>query len=257
MEEAKLTLELRPEGHYVVLDTFIEALEDLRRMLRSISVSSATKPMDWLVTGLQIGSAIAAVEPTGDPAEGLAVSQMAILGLEALERDGTPPHSFPPDAIEAAGHLAELMARTKTRASISGLSRHLELTARTAKAAERLLDVAVWEDLGSVEGSLEMVSVHSGYTCNVYERHTGRRVPCYFRREHIDKVTGLLGRQTVVFGLVRYNRRGDTLSVTMDDIAPVPGDDDLPSIRDMIGLAPDITGGLTTEEFIRRLRDDS
>ena len=30
----------------------------------------------------------------------------------------------------------------------------------------------------------------------------------------------------------------------------------LPSIEDMIGLVPDITGGKTTEEYIRWLRDE-
>ena len=52
-----------------------------------------------------------------------------------------------------------------------------------------------------------------------------------------------------------YNVRGEPLSVNVDKLRVLKEENELPSIDDMLGMAPDITGDLTTEDYIRRLRD--
>ena len=56
-------------------------------------------------------------------------------------------------------------------------------------------------------------------------------------------------------GIVSYNVLGEPLSVSVDHLRVLKEEKGLPSIDDMLGMAPDITGDVTTEEYIRRLRD--
>lgn len=259
MQNARLTLHLEPEeGHYVPLDTFVGALTHFRRMLRGLgtSVPGQRQGLTWLVTDLQIGSALAAVDPVGDAETGLTKSTIAMQGLDALEHEQPPAPSFPIESMEAARDLADLGEKAKIRTFIRGLDRRLQVTGKTAMTANRLLVVAVWEDLGTVEGSLEMVTVHERYQCNIYESITGRRVECYFKAEDLDIIKAGLGRRVQARGLVRYTGRGDILSVRADHIDILPEEHQLPSIGDVVGLVHDISEGLTTEQHIRRLRDE-
>lgn len=258
MQDHRLVLVLKPEGYYVDLKTFVDALENFRRILgglRGITPADGTQ-LEWLVTELSVSSAVVAAEPECDPAIGLAAVRAVMGGLQALERSEPPPHAFSEDSIQAARALVEIAGRAKVRPFISGMQQRLELTRATAATAAQLLDVVVWEDFGSIEGSLEMVTIRERYQCNVYESFTGRKVPCHFRREQLDTVKAALGERVSVSGLVRYNRHGQILSIRAEHITIIAGDVNLPSIDELAGIDPNYTGGLRADEYVRRLRDD-
>ena len=65
-----------------------------------------------------------------------------------------------------------------------------------------------------------------------------------------------LGQAVVVSGHVSYNDRGEPVSVQAQRLRTLKEDGELPTVADMTGLALDLTGDLSTEEYIRVLRDD-
>jgi hypothetical protein len=107
-----------------------------------------------------------------------------------------------------------------------------------------------------VEGRLELVSIHVGARrFNVYHAITQKAIRCNLPTEIEDDVVRNLGRRVIVSGTVSYNERGEPISVDVHHFRPLKEENDLPSVADMLGMAPDITGNLTTEEYIRQLRD--
>lgn len=254
MEGARISLRLEPEGHYVALDTFASALGNLHHLLHSLQVAVPGQAVNWIVTDLKIGSAYTVIEPVGDPQAGLTISMLAINGLEAMERLEVPA-LFPQESIEAARRLAEISTKAKIRTFISGFSRQLELTSRTITTAQEFFGT-IWEDMGTIEGTLEIISVQSGYLFAIYDAISQKRIECHFKSEQLDRIKAALGRRVLVTGSIRYNRRGETLSVRVDEVNIIAEDQTLPSVEKMAGLAPEITDGLSITEYLRRLRDE-
>ena len=113
------------------------------------------------------------------------------------------------------------------------------------------------KSIGAVEGKLELTSVSGGGRWfNVCHAITGNAVKCELSEDLEDEFASNLGRRVIVSGLVSYNTMGDPIRVAVDRIRAFEEEEALPSINDMIGLAPDMTGELTTEEYIRELRGD-
>lgn len=254
----RLTIYLEPEGHYVSLETFAAAVQDLKQLVRGLKppVVDPEKPVKWLVTHLEIGSAMVAAEPIADQEAARMLVDLAMDGIHAMENEQSPPAYFGREAIAAVKSLVETTTRDKTKLHVLHGNQQITVTERTASTAKKILDVIVWEDYGSVEGALEVVNLHGGYQCNVYDTLTNRKIQCSFRREDLDKVREALGRRVLVIGLVRYNRHGDILAIKAEDITILPQATDLPTVDEILGIAPDLTGGVPADVYIRRLRDE-
>lgn len=258
VKDRRLTIHLEPEGHYVSLDTFAAAIQDLKQMVRGLRppLPDHEGPVKWLVTQLEIGSATVAAEPVADPLVSDTLLTLVCKGVEALERDEDPPAYFGREAIAAVKSMVETAVRDQTRVTFISNGNRTSVTERTVATAKRILEVIVWEDYGSVDGTLEVVNLHSGYQCNVYDGLTGRRVQCYFRESDLDRVREALGRRVAVTGWVRYNRHGDVLSLRAESFDIFPDQKTLPTVDDILGIAPNLTGGVPAEVHVRRLRDD-
>ncbi|HUW65687.1 MAG TPA: hypothetical protein VMW83_13540 [Spirochaetia bacterium] len=255
MEDARLSLHLEPESHYVGLDIFVSVLDNFQRLLHGLRIPSSSHSVEWVITDLRVNSAHATIEPVGDVQAGIAASMLVIKGLEAMEHLEIPAF-FSDESVEAVRKLSDIAKKYKMRTYISGLDHQLELTDRTSSVADQFLDGSYWEDYGSVEGSLEMISVHQGCQFNIYEYISGKRIQCHFKRDQFEVIKTSLGCRVLVVGLIRYNHRGEVLMAKADDVSVLAGDVELPSIDKMAGSVPDISGGLTTSEHIRRLRDE-
>ena len=111
------------------------------------------------------------------------------------------------------------------------------------------------KSIGAIEGRLELALVSGKvHWFNVCHAITGNTVKCELSEGLVDEFASNLGRRVIVSGLVSYNATGEPISIAVDRIRAFKEENTLPSIDDMIGLAPDITGELTTEEYIRELR---
>ena len=79
---------------------------------------------------------------------------------------------------------------------------------------------------------------------------------CSFSPDKIEEAREALGRKIRVLGELTYPKGNDfPKDVRVQTIEFLPEDDDLPSLTDLRGIAPDITGDLSSEEFVRNLRD--
>ena len=111
-----------------------------------------------------------------------------------------------------------------------------------------------YKSFGSVEGTLEMISIHKPARFNVYHSITLHAVRCNLKEEAIEKVREALGRRVVVSGLVSYNTKHEPKRVEVEELEIIPREDELPTIDEFIGSDPSYIGEMTTEEYIRSIR---
>jgi hypothetical protein len=108
--------------------------------------------------------------------------------------------------------------------------------------------------VSQLDGKLDLISVRTRPLFVIEEHGSGVRVPCRFPDHMTKQVTEALGSRVVVEGLIRYN--ADGVPTSMRDITdmfvrPKP----LRSLEDLVGSAPDFTGGVDPVEYVRAMRD--
>ena len=110
---------------------------------------------------------------------------------------------------------------------------------------------------GSIEGMLEQINLHDGANIfHIYPDVGPRKVTCHFPARLIDDAVAAVGRRVEIFGTLKY-RAGASFphQVSVTDIEAYPPEDELPDWDDIRGRAPDATGDLSSEAFVRELRD--
>src|SRR5690606_25750314 len=110
-----------------------------------------------------------------------------------------------------------------------------------AKRLSRLIAVSEildwkYEDLGTVEGTLEVVSAHNGYEIRLYEPVWLQPVRCTFDEDLLEDVLRNFKRRVEVSGLIRYTKDGMPVSAKVLKIEPMPDPSQLPSWREVKGI---------------------
>jgi len=112
---------------------------------------------------------------------------------------------------------------------------------------------------GSVAGTLEVINIHAREnTFRIYPIVGAKKVDCHFRSEQLNNAIAGINRYVNVTGCLRYKRR-DKFPYAINDaeVEVYPDEQELPSIFDLKGVAPDAAGSLKSEDFVKKLRDES
>lgn len=134
------------------------------------------------------------------------------------------------------------------------LSQTVEISAKASANIDQLLKIRK-RSIGSIEGTLETISVHGKPRIIVYLGRTRKAVTCRFDGEGLlDQATSLLRRRVVVSGIVHSNAKGEPMRVDAEHIRALRRNDELPSIAEMGGMDPNFTGDMSTEEYLRSIR---
>jgi hypothetical protein len=129
----------------------------------------------------------------------------------------------------------------------------------TPRLAHHLEDALAVEDEceGSLEGDLDQINVHQGANIFHIYPHVGpRRVTCHFPARLFDDAVAAVGRRIEVYGILKYRSKAPfPHQIDVAGIEAIAPDNELPDWEDLRGRASDATGQLSSEAFIRELRD--
>jgi hypothetical protein len=123
------------------------------------------------------------------------------------------------------------------------------------------VDKAIGPDVfsaGSVSGRLERVNLHNALSFDIFPPIGPTRVRCHFSEADRKIVKLALDNFVTVKGRLRYktwDKHPHAIDVKVIDIHEP--DSELPSIDDMRGLAPNSTEGLSSEDFVRAIRENN
>ena len=173
----------------------------------------------------------------------------------ALE-NGSDLSGLDADLLEDIRGLAKPVGKSVANVTLLFNDHRFDLTPKIAAKVDEAL--AVDEECeGAIEGMLEQINLHHGANVfYVYPEVGPRKISCHFPAKLYDDAVAAVGRRVEIYGTMHY-RSGATFphQVAVTAIEPFPPDSELPDWDDLRGRAPDITSGLSSEAFIRELRD--
>jgi hypothetical protein len=185
---------------------------------------------------------------------GGAIIQSLMRVTSAVE-EGSDLSGLDADLLEDIRALTRPVGRTVKSAALVFKNRTFDLTQKITSTVDEALAVDEECD-GTIEGMLEQINLHHGANVfYIYPEIGPRKITCHFPARLYDDAISAVGRRVEVSGALHY-RVGAIFphQVAVTQIDAFPPDSELPDWEDLRGRAPDITGGLSSEAFVRELR---
>ena len=114
-------------------------------------------------------------------------------------------------------------------------------------------------EISTIDGKLEEIDIHSNP--NRFRIYTSLptmpHLDCTFPPTLLEEVRTALGSYVSVSGECFY-RSSDMMPYRMEvrGIEILPPPEELPSFEDIRGMCPGLTGGKSSEQFVREMRDE-
>lgn len=110
----------------------------------------------------------------------------------------------------------------------------------------------------SVTGKVELLNLHKRKYLVVFSRvEEWNPVKVYFGKHIQDEAVKCVDKYVEIFGMGKH-RSGDALpyEMKMDEIQRLPDEEDIPKFSKMRGIAPNITGGKSVQEYMDDIRKE-
>lgn len=237
-------LSLSLDGPAVAWDVFVRAARSWNVLLRSVDreVASGGQPnVTWEIESITKASPLS-IELIAGPARAEVEPETVMRtvkaladGLKTIQSGARRPAYFSDRALESAKELAELHDKNLTFIKVRNGRATIDVTKRLSVNVDELIGPKT-SSQGTVEGTLEVISIHGQHRFSIYEPLTGHSVACHFRPDQLEEVKGAFGRRVAVRGEIFSSASGKRLSVRVENFEAFPSEDDLPSIERMIGI---------------------
>jgi len=261
-DRIELIIEGMPEDEgRVRLTAFIGQLQNLSAAIGKLDRDSNDgKPGSiFQITALSYSSPIRVVlEPKPIPSQrftGREIVDRFKHVAAALDSDASLS-AFDPDLLEDIRALARPVGKMVKNATVLFNGFALDLTDRVARRLDEALAIENECD-GFLEGMLEQINIHQGAnTFHIFPEAGPKKVTCHFPVALFDDAVSAVGRRVEVFGILKYRASAPyPHQIAVTALESFPPEYELPNWEDFRGLAPDATGTLSSEAFIRELRD--
>jgi hypothetical protein len=260
--QIELVIEGLPEdGGRVRFSAFISELQSLSAAISRLDrdANEGRAGSYFRIVELSYNSPVRVVleaQPMGhDPHIGYMLTQSLERAAGALGGSGDLL-AMDAELLEDFRNLARPVGKNVRTAALLFNSTRLDLTQEIVQRVDNAL--AITEECeGAVEGMLEQINVHLGAnTFHIYPDVGPRKVACNFPFHLYDDAVSAVGRRVEISGTLRYRARAQfphqIVVSEIDAYAPLS---DLADWEDLCGRAPDATGGISSEAFVRELRD--
>jgi hypothetical protein len=112
---------------------------------------------------------------------------------------------------------------------------------------------------GFIRGMLEYINIHGGQNVfKIYPDVGPIKITCHFPPELTKTAIRAIGNYVEVKGELKYRAVSNYAhEISVEEIEIFSSDEDLPSLYNLRGIAPKLTGKLSSEEFIRKIRNEA
>ena len=248
-DEIKGELALELDADLVSAGDFLSCADAFVSLLREItSTVHNTKSADAWYVNVQEGSQVVNVIPNADRIPygvSAEIIRVTVDGFRALEQAAEFPREFSDRAVGFARKLSRISTRGDNKrfpVRIIDKQRVTSIGRDIFNNSSALLDWK-YEDLGTVEGALEAISVHGHYEFRIFEPIWSRSIKCLVDDDMLELAISMFRHRVEVNGLIRYTKDGLPTSVRVISIDELPDPSELPSYKDMKGILSDQSGG--------------
>lgn len=240
---------------------FLGRLQNWISALRKIDreVSNGINANNFIITALSYTSpALVEVEPYQQDKEldtRIALSERFEHYIKNIQQETIPP-DINYDVLEDIQQIVKPVGKTIESVSLGTNGNDYELSKKTLKFIEYNL-AGIDQCVGTIEGDLDQINIHRGINIfYIYPIIGPHKVKCHFPTNLTEDAKAAIGCQVSVSGTLKYRSKADfPHEIDVNEMEIFPKEDELPTLEDFRGLAPAITGKLSSEEFIRRQRD--
>ena len=261
MAATEITISVEGRTPDLLAQPFLDAVGNSLQILKDLDASIAMRrrpTLSWTIAHLSIGSPAVITLKALPPMTGKDVSQDVanhyVDGLELLAQGEALPTLFSNDALNTTKRLADLTRGNERVVTVRTAHRSVRVSQRISANIDDLVNRS-YDSEGSVEGVIEMVTIHEHTYFRIYDAIQGWGVPCYFRQESIDEVRNALGKRASITGRLRSDRLGKPEAMQVSGIR-ILGVELLPTPSEVRGIASGMTRGLKAEEYLRQVRRD-
>ena len=256
----EFTITLSGDDGFVSVDVLIEALENTLAVLRGLgSEFPGSDQIRWEIVRASMQSPLTLTLAPKAPERrsrklGQRIADAAYRGFrEIAERPSLPPY-FNEEALTAAKRLVAGARAEKTELSffVPDKDPVTPLAAFTENIEQVVSRAKTLYETGTIEGTLEVISRHKTDSVTIWETLTNRKVACFVNSEQLELAKQILLKRVAVSGRIKY-RNGRPVSIEVANIRVLRGQHELPQPSDIGPI--DITGGLSSEDYVRGLRD--
>jgi len=242
------------------IQAFLEMLSETDRVL------SGGKFVDFLVSGLSHNSPAAIeieVVPKKEETPGYYPNELiegVYDNITRIQRSADVVMPLDYDALIAYRDLTKLFDKGINSLWVEKSGESSTIAPLLSTNIEKLLGPDEYEE-GSVTGYLHHVNLHAQNVFTVYPTFPGEpKVRCVFAREAKDlrvRVAEAVDQYVTVYGRKSFrSNHPHPYEMKVTDIDVHPPVDELPKIQDLWGVAPDATGELSSEDFVRGVRNE-
>lgn len=248
----------------ITLKDFVDSLANFLSVLKNLD-SAVSRRMygsaDWEVVRLEKNSApLVGVQPfTRQGAEDVSfVVENQLIENAHLLTKSERTEFMSDKALYSFGKLAEKTKKLgPMEVFINGtgtIKAKADISENTFQGIQQLT-TAKYYDFGTIQGSLDSISVHRAHEFRIWNDENKKSVLCRFNESDLEKVKLLLKSRVMVTGNIESNAAGIPIAISVEDLEPA-ATIEVPTIDEMTGLVPNITEGLSLKEYMERLSNE-
>jgi hypothetical protein len=250
-------------GH-VRLSDFLDQMEAVRNALKQterLLREGLPSALYYRIVGVSHRSPLtitlegATHEPNLPPGP---VVQNFLATASQIRRRGVIPEGFDYAAAEAYRAMVAPQRKHVTSLIVANGRRRVRIDEQYEKKILAAIGPDEYAE-GSIAGTLDTVKLHNTTAFEIFPTIGPKKVSCHFPAASTDlreKVKRGLESYVRVYGRLRY-KHWDKFPYAIDahDLDVYPPDQELPTLTELRGIAPDLTGGLTEHDFLEKVRN--
>lgn len=158
--------------------------------------------------------------------------------------------------LESIKNLANPIGRTITNAQIEISGKKINIDREYRKSVDKLLAPEETYS-GTLRGMLEAINLHENANVfRIYPDVGPAKLTCYFPADLEEKAINAVKRFVEVRGTLFYKAAANyAYKIDVKDLVILPNEDELPTLGELRGVAPNATGDKLSEDFIWDLRN--
>ncbi len=243
---------------------FIQQLDIIKKSLLETQKLYSKKPFAYfkVVELSHTSPAFIVIEAVpnkvADEPQTQAVVDKFFHSLEEIER-GKYPENFRYETFTAYKDITSL--REKKRITEIIISRNGDSPSRLENLSNNIEQIMGSDEfeIGSYTGMLEAINIHNQNVFYLYPTSHLPKLKCVFSQNLREEAISAIGHYVTVMGVKKFKpnvRGGIPYEMRVQSLSIHPSEEDLPTLTDLKGIAPNATGDEQSEDFVRGIRDE-
>ena len=257
-KKAELIVRVEMASDGIPYGSFIAIMNNAIGMLRSIANNMEADDATWLITKATTNSPLCMTITARSKKKPRVVKRAVktfVRGIHAIEHGAEPPPEFSYKDLESAKRMVSVLADGVKGLSFTDSDGEVaQPTLHLAANVQSIQDTLYHYEWASFRGVLENITTHGDSNVfSIFDSLTDHEIPCHFSDEDTARVGSMIKKRINVYGRTRFDRSGLPIHIDVEEFHTVCGDEDLIKISE----APptNITGGMDSVEYVRRIRD--